>query len=270
MLSGRRALETVEDRIVELLPQDSHALKIDRVRRIEQRTVVRVPVANVTVDPGDGRMSLREAHEELDELRDPVPGHNRILHEAPGLVGSGPLNDGREDRSAEFPESRLSPRVLGDLGGATQPVAGGNRPRHIGDDRIEISFVEFDKEHGLRASRRTMDLAANQVQGGAVDRLHGTRLQGEQVCDDRAEFLKAIEIQEHRDASLRDRDDPEGDFRNNSEGAFTADKERGEGEDPAGQRVRDRRKVVATGMLPYGTAARENRPPMELDLRPNM
>ena len=105
-----------------------------------------------------------EAHEKLDELRDPVPRDNRILHEAPGLAGSGTLDDRRKDGPAEFPECGLSVRVLGDLGGATQLVSSGDWPDHVGDDRIEIALVEFDEEHGRGAGRYAVDLAANQVQ----------------------------------------------------------------------------------------------------------
>src|SRR5712691_12534556 len=107
MLTRRSTVEAVEDRVVEFLAQSAHALKIGRVRRIEQRTVVCVPVANVAVDPRDGRMPPREAHEELDELRDPVTRDDGILHEAPGLASSGALNDRREHRATELPEFRL-------------------------------------------------------------------------------------------------------------------------------------------------------------------
>src|SRR5205823_6642497 len=104
-----------------------------------------------------GRMRPGEAHGKLDELRDPVPRDNRILHEAPGLAGSGTLDDRRKDGPAEFPECGLSVRVLGDLGGATQLVSSGDWPDHVGDDRIEIALVEFDEEHGRGAGRYAVD-----------------------------------------------------------------------------------------------------------------
>src|SRR5437016_8793986 len=118
MLAGRSAMETVEHRIIELLPQGEHPLKIGRVRRVEQRPVMGVPITDVSVDPGDGRMPLSQADEKLDELRDPVPRDDRILHEAPRLAGSGTLDDRRKYRSAELPESGLRVRILGDLRGA--------------------------------------------------------------------------------------------------------------------------------------------------------
>src|SRR3989442_2932507 len=105
MLAGRRAMKAIEDGIVEFLPQGAHALKVRGVRRIEQRAIVRVPVTNVAVDPCDGRMPACEAHEELDELCDPVLRHNRILDEPPGLARSRALNDRREDGPAELPQS---------------------------------------------------------------------------------------------------------------------------------------------------------------------
>src|SRR5437879_11577522 len=110
MFAGRRAMEAVEDRIVEFLPQCAHPFKIRRVRGIEQGSVMRVPIANVAVDPRDGRMPLCESHEELDEFRNPVARHDGILHEAPGLAGSGALNDCREHRPAELPKARLRDR----------------------------------------------------------------------------------------------------------------------------------------------------------------
>src|SRR5207302_10517550 len=66
-------------------------------------------------------------------------------------------------------------------------------------------------------------------------------------------------------APERDREDSEGDLRHDPERAFAADKESGEAEDAAGERVRDRRKVVAAGVLPDGTAARQDRLTMDFD-----
>src|SRR5256885_2915843 len=269
MFTGRRAMKAVEDRIVEFLPQCAHPFKVRRVRRIEQRSVMRVPVANVAVDPRDGRMPLCESYEELDELRNPVAWHDGILHEAPGLAGSGALNDCREHRPAELPEARLSLCIFGDVGGATQLVSRGDRPDHGGQNGIEIALVEFDEEHGLRAGRHAVNLAANQIQGGAIDGLHRTRVQGEEIRDERAELPEAIEIQEHGNAPGRDWEDAESNLRHDPECPFAADKEPREREDPAGKRVRDCREVVATGMFPDGTAAREDGLPMPFNLCAN-
>src|SRR2546428_12443870 len=159
MFTGRRAMEAVEDRIVEFHPQCAHPFKIRWVRRIEQGSVMRVPIANVAVDPSDGRMPLCEAHEELDEFRNPVAWHDGILHEAPGLAGSGALNYCREDRPAELPKARLSLCILGDVGGATQLVSGGDRPGPNGGDGTGIALGEFHGEQSLRARRPVLNLA---------------------------------------------------------------------------------------------------------------
>src|SRR5256885_16554471 len=146
MFTGRRAMKAVEDRIVEFLPQCAHPFKVRRVRRIEQRSVMRVPVANVAVDPSDGRMPLCESYEELDELRNPVAWHDGILHEAPGLAGSGALNDRREHRPAELPQARLGLSIFGDVGGARPLGSRSDLPAHGGPNGIDIAPVEFDTE----------------------------------------------------------------------------------------------------------------------------
>src|SRR5439155_25921346 len=134
-------------------------------------------------------------NENLSELRDPFPRDDRILDKAPGPSGSGTLDDRRKDGPAEFPERGLSVRVLGDLDGATHLVSSGDRSDHVGDDPSEIPLVEFDEEHGRGAGRYAMGLAADQVQRSPIDGFHGTWLEGEEVCDERAEFPEAVEIQ---------------------------------------------------------------------------
>src|SRR2546426_3588985 len=112
-----------ENGLIELLPQRLHALKVIRVRRVEERSVVRIAIPDVAVDARDGVVTAGEIHQEFDEFGNPVPRDDRVFHEAPGLARTRSLDDRREDGPSDSPEKRLTRRIGGDLGGPPQTGA---------------------------------------------------------------------------------------------------------------------------------------------------
>src|SRR6266511_1403000 len=156
VLRGRSAAEPLEDRVVELRAQRPHPFEVEGIRRVEERAVVRVAVADVAVDSRDRVVSLREVDEEGDEFRNPVPRDDRVLDKPPCLAGARPLADHRKQGPSDLPKGRLPLRIVRDLDAATETES---RPDSLDDDLrdpVQIAFVELDEQHrpgGYRYAR---------------------------------------------------------------------------------------------------------------------
>src|SRR3989442_9663266 len=192
VLARWRAAKTVEQCAVELLSQRPHALEILWVGRVEERTIVRIPVSDVAVDPREGPVTPREVHEEGHELRHPVARDDRVFHEAPRFARPGPLDDGREQGSPDFPESRLTHRIGRDLGVPTQPIATRDAPDHGVRGRIEVALVELNEQHRPRRLRNAEGLPVQQGEGVPVDGLDRARTPRQDVGDGRTEIFESV------------------------------------------------------------------------------
>src|SRR5438128_8799247 len=129
-------------------------------------------------------MPTGEVDEKVDELRDAVARHDRILDESPGLPAAGPLDDRREEGATDLPEGRLTPRIVGDLDRSAQAIP----RRQVLDDRLcdaaQVSLVEFDEEHGLRGRGHPERIPIKETERAAIDGLECTRAHREHVGDD--------------------------------------------------------------------------------------
>src|SRR3989454_6030014 len=193
MFARGSAAKPIEYGLIELLPQRLHALKIIRIRRVEERAIVRVAIPDVAVDARDGVVTAGEIHQESDELRNPVPRDDGVLHEAPGLARTRSLDARRGDGPSGSPEKRLTRRIGGDLGVPTQSVAARDSFHHAARELPDLAPVELDEEHRLRRPRNVQRLPVKERERVPVDGLDRARAPRQDVGGGRTEILQAVE-----------------------------------------------------------------------------